>query len=205
MTAEDTSLGDLPYSAASQRNRVPILQALRDYLPLSGTLIEIGAGTGQHAVYMAPSFPALNWLPTERRSEIPGLAARLALQGSNNILAPVQLDVLTDPWPKDLFTAAYSANTSHIMSWQAVQAMMRGVGACLVPGGRFCLYGPFNADGDFTAPSNEAFDRGLRARDPAMGLRDIEALESEAGRLQMILAECRVMPVNNFLLVFRKR
>jgi SAM-dependent methyltransferase len=201
---ERFSREELPFSPASERNRVPILEALEPRLSGPGRLLEIGSGTGQHAVYMAPRFPELEWLPTDRAEVLPGLRSRLALEGSDNLVAARALDVLSDSWPDGRFTAAFSANTSHIMHWNAVCAMLEGVADCLEPGAPFFLYGPFNINGGFTAPSNETFDRDLRRRDPGMGLRDLADLESQAGRHGMSLEERLPMPANNQLLVFRR-
>lgn len=196
---------DLPYSPAADRNRAPILEALRGRMPQAGRLLEIGAGSGQHAVYLAKQFPAIQWLPSERGDALPGLVARLRLEGGPNLLPARILDVVSDAWPAGLFAAAYSANTAHIMPWEAVRAMLRGLGDCLQPGAPLFLYGPFNVDGQFTAPSNAAFDASLRRQDPRMGLRDLDALESCAAGHQLQLQERIDMPANNFLLVFRKQ
>lgn len=194
----------LPFSAACERNKRPILEVLTPRLPQPARLLEIGAGTGQHAVFMAAVLPGVEWWPTDRDAELPGLRLRLEAEAPDNVRAARPLDVLADPWPDEAFDAVYSANTAHIMSWPAVQAMIAGAGRVLRPDGRFFLYGPFNIDGHFTAASNEAFDHDLRRRDPAMGLRDLAALESVAASHQMVLEERLSMPANNFLLVFLK-
>ena len=197
-------MNELPFAPASERNRQPILDRLLELLPSRGSLLEIGSGTGQHAVFFAPRFEGLEWQTSERAGEIPGLAARLEREGSPNIPDPLELDVLKDGWPERKFNAIFSANTSHIMCWEAVCAMFEGVGNHLLVHGRFCLYGPFNRNGAFTAPSNEDFHRQLLARNAGMGLRDIEALETLALGHQMELEQEIEMPVNNLLLVFQK-
>jgi len=196
--------GPLPYSDASARNRIPIRDALAPRLPSAGRVLEIGAGSGQHAVFLAAAFPGLRWLATDRPEQLPILQARLDDEGGPNVLPAQALDVTSGRWPPESFEVVFSANTAHIMAWQAVGAMLKGVGGCLTPGGRFFLYGAFNVGGTFTAPSNRAFDANLRARDPAMGVRDVEALERRAQDHQMVLEERIPMPNNNFLLVFRK-
>jgi len=193
----------MPFCDASERNRRPILQVLRTVFPAQGRVLEIGAGSGQHAEYFSAELPGLTWLPSERQTALAGLQERVRQAGRDNLLAPIALDVLHDDFPPGDFQAMFSANTAHIMSWKAVQAMFRGVGARLRGGGVFALYGPFNVDGRFTASSNESFDQVLRQRDPAMGLRDMAALESLAGRHQLCLECARPMPANNFTLVFR--
>jgi len=194
----------LTYSDACERNRQPILEALATILPPVGTILEIGSGTGQHVVFFAPRFPDLTWQPSEREAQLQPLKARLHAEGSGNIRPAVELDVLGS-WPKETFEGAYSANTAHIMNWPAVKAMFAGVSACLVGGGAFCLYGPFNRHGRFTSASNEVFDRQLRARDAAMGIRDVADLASLALRHHMVLEQELALPANNQILVFRKQ
>lgn len=196
---------DLPFAPASERNKRPILAALRHVLPGRGRLLEIGAGTGQHAVFFAPEFSGLSWHTSERASELEGLRARIDQEGGNSMPPPHALDVLAGPWPAGPFRAVYSANTAHIMSWRAVCAMFGGIRRVLAPGGVFCLYGPFNVDGACTAPSNAEFDRSLRARDPAMGLRDTAELAALADAHDMDEEQRIEMPANNLLLVYRRR
>lgn len=196
-------VSELPFAEACERNKQPILEVLKEILPLSGQVLEIGSGTGQHLVFLAASLFRLSWQPSDRREHLAGLCARIDREGSPNILPPIELDVLQS-WPMDKFEAVYSSNTAHIMSWEAVCAMFVGVGQVLRDGGKFCLYGPFNVDGRYTADSNEAFDRDLQARDPAMGLRDCEALERLAAAQRMQPVGRFLMPANNMMLVFEK-
>ena len=191
----------LPFSAASERNKSPILEALRQVLPARGDVLEVGSGTGQHVVHFAACLPQLYWQPSDRCEYLPDLERRVQLEGGANVRPPIRLDVL-DQWPEERFAAIYSANTAHIMSWPAVCAMFEGVSRHLEPGGVFCLYGPFNQGGRFTAPSNAAFDAQLRKENPVMGIRGIEDLESLAGGLQLQLDRRFQMPANNQLLVF---
>lgn len=191
------------FSAASERNKAPILEALAKVLPSTGTVLEIGSGTGQHVVHFARHLAGLEWQPSDRAEYIPDLRRRLLAEGSANIRDAIELDVL-GPWPEEIFDAVYSANTSHIMEWPAVREMFSGVSAHLADGGLFPLYGPFNVGGRFTAPSNEAFDARLKQENPEMGLRDIEALESLAAEHNLKLTERHAMPANNLILVFEK-
>jgi cyclopropane fatty-acyl-phospholipid synthase-like methyltransferase len=197
----DSVLTDLPFAEACERNKKPILEALLQVLPSRGHVLEIGSGTGQHVVYFAPRFRNLTWQPTERRENLEGLNSRIRLEGGPTILPAIELEAF-GAWPDRQFAAAYSSNTAHIMSWEAVCAMFAGLGARLAPNGIFCLYGPFNVDGRYTADSNEQFDLQLKARDQAMGLRDVRALEVLAGRHHMTLVDSRRLPANNQLLVF---
>ncbi len=193
----------LPFSEACERNKAPILQVLKQILPSGGAVLEIGSGTGQHIVYFAQHFPGLQWQASDRDENLQGLTARLEQEGCPNILPPIELDVL-EQWPDRVFDVVYSANTAHIMGWDAVCATFAGLGELLAPGGLYCLYGPFNQDGRFTSESNRKFDAHLRNGDSPMGLRDIEALEALADRHQMVLVNQIPMPANNQVLVFRK-
>ena len=194
----------IPFSSAAERNRQPILDVLRELLPVEGTLLEIGSGTGQHAVFFAQNLPGLTWQPTDREENLAGLEACFQAEGNERILPLLHLDVLSDPWPGRSYDAAYSANTAHIMSWEAVIAMFSGVGAHLAGGARFCLYGPFNIENRFTSPSNAQFDAHLREQDPQMGIRDMAAVENLANLHHMRLEQKIAMPANNFILVFQK-
>jgi len=197
-------MNTIAFSGAAERNRQPILDQLRILFPQQGTILEIGSGTGQHAVFFARNLPGLLWQPSDRSENLAGLEARFSAEGSERILPLLQLDVLHDPWPGCSYAGAYSANTAHIMSWDAVVAMFTAVAVHLVPGARFCLYGPFNIDNRFTSESNAQFDAGLRAKDPQMGIRDMAAIESLANLHQMQLEHKLAMPANNFILVFKR-
>lgn len=194
----------LSFSSAAERNRQPILDQLQTLIPQTGSVLEIGSGTGQHAVFFARELPGLLWQPSDREENLPGLTARFTMEGSKNILPPLKLDVIQNSWPNTRFDAVFSANTAHIMSWEAVVAMFTGVAASLVTHGRFCLYGPFNVDGFFTSQSNASFDAHLRAEDPKMGIRDMAAIENLANLHQLSLEQKLAMPANNFILVFKK-
>lgn len=196
-------MNGLPYSEACERNKEPILEALLSVLPAQGLILEIGSCTGQHLVHFAPAFPGLTWQPSDRVEYLEGLTARIAANAGGNILPAVELDVMGS-WPEPHYEAVYSANTAHIMSWEMVAAMFAGVARLLRPGGVFCLYGPFNEAGQFTSDSNRAFDDSLRSRDPEMGVRDLEALDTLACNHHMLFIQQIQLPANNSLLVFQK-
>jgi len=197
-------MNSLPYSSAAERNRQPILDELMKLIPHNGSVLEIGSGTGQHAVFLTQKLPDLLWQPSDREENLAGLQARLQAEGNTNILPPIKLDVLLDRWPDYCYDAIFSANTAHIMPWRAVRAMFAGVSGRLESPGRFCLYGPFNIDNRFTSPGNAQFDARLRAEDSRMGIRDIGVLEAMAEMYAMELEFRISMPANNFILVFKK-
>jgi cyclopropane fatty-acyl-phospholipid synthase-like methyltransferase len=194
---------DRPFSAAAERNREPIRQVLAAWLPASGRLLEIGAGTGQHARYFAGSLPDWTWQPTNRPEELSQLEAGLAGVDLENLQRPQALDVNGD-WPDGPWDAVYSANTAHIMDWPSVEAMFAGVGRSLVRDGLFFLYGPFMRAGRHHAASNAEFDAGLQSRGHGMGIRDLDALDrlADSNRLDRI-AEL-AMPANNHTLIFQR-
>jgi len=189
-----------PYSEASERNGGPILGILRVAFADATRVLEIGSGTGQHAVAFARALPHLVWQASDVAENVPGVRAWREAYPSPNLPEPLTLDVNVDPWPTAAFDAVYSSNTSHIMSWPEVERMFARIDAALAGGGRLCLYGPFNYGGRFTAPSNERFDASLRARDPRMGLRDVETVDALARRYGFALTADHDMPANNRLL-----
>lgn len=197
-------MSSIPYSSAAERNRQPILDVLRVLFPAEGTVLEVGSGTGQHAVFFSQNLPGLMWQPTDKEENLSGLETCFLAEGNERILPLLRLDVLSDPWPGRSYDAAYSANTAHIMPWEAVIAMFAGVAAHLVERARFCLYGPFNIEDRFTSPSNAQFDAHLREQDPQMGIRDMAAVENLANLHHMRLEQKIAMPANNFILVFKK-
>lgn len=194
----------LPFSEACERNKAPIIAVLRELLAERTAVVEIGAGTGQHAVHFARQLPHLVWQPTDRSDYLPGLAARVAAEGAPNLRPPLELDVLRPEWPPLCADAVYSANTLHIMSWPEVEAFFRGVGRLLATGGTLTVYGPFRYRGTFTTPSNAAFDRMLRERDAASGIRDFEAVDRLAARAGLEFLSDITLPANNQLLVWRR-
>src|SRR5271170_223257 len=151
----------LPFSEAFERNKEPILGVLRDCFADRMQVLEIGSGTGQHAVHFARHLEHLTWYPTEQLSYLPDLAARVQVEGHHNLRAPTLLDVRQSVWPLRSVDAVFTANTLHIMSWPEVMALFRGVGTVLAPGGVLCIYGPFRYAGRYTSDSNQDFDQML--------------------------------------------
>lgn len=193
---------DKPYSQSCDENKVPIHGVLAGYLGEAKSLLEIGSGTGQHAVYFAHAFPHLTWQTSDQPENLPGIRLWLADAGLPNLPPPLELDV-TGRWPDTRYDAVFSANSVHIMSESAVEAMFRDVPGALAPGGLFVLYGPFNYAGAFSSPSNASFDDWLKSRDPLSGIRDFERLDALACEGGMVLVRDHEMPVNNRILVWR--
>ena len=193
-----------PYAEAAARNEQPILAVLREEFAAPGSILEIGSGTGQHAVAFARQMPWLIWQPTDLTRYLPGIRAWTAPARLPNLLPPLQLDVTATPWPVTQADGVFAANTAHIMPWEAVVAMFAGVAALLPAGGRFCLYGPFNYRGRYTSDSNRQFDAMLRARSPLMGIRDVEALQPLAQAGGLALRADHAMPANNRILVWER-
>ena len=148
-----------------RRNKDPILQVLREAFASTRQVLEIGSGTGQHAVYFARHLSKLRWQPSDTAEYLGPLQAYIAQEGSANLAPPVRLDVRSHPWPVAGIDAVFSANTLHIMSWEAVREFFRGVGTHLAAGGVLCIYGPFRYAGRYTSESNATFDRFLQERD----------------------------------------
>ncbi|MCY7312053.1 MAG: class I SAM-dependent methyltransferase [Pseudoxanthomonas sp.] len=195
---------DKPYSPACERNRDPILEVLRGHLAGCRHVLEIGSGTGQHAVHFADAMPWLTWQCSDRAEYSPGIRRWLADAALPNTPLPLTLDV-SGAWPVQSFDAVYSANTLHIMGWDEVQALFAGVAALFARDGgegRLAVYGPFNIGGEFTSDSNREFDASLRVRDPRMGLRDLDAVDALASSAGLSLVEDAAMPANNRLLVW---
>lgn len=189
---------------ATERNREPIGAVLREVLPDRGTALEIASGTGEHAVCFAGLFPKLLWQPTDPDPvALESIRAWRAEEGPANLLEPLRLDAAAEIWPVDAADAILCVNMVHISPWTATEGLMRGAGRLLGAGAPLVLYGPYRRAGVPTAPSNEAFDESLKARNPEWGLRDLEAVEAEAAKHGLRLERVVEMPANNLTVVFR--
>lgn len=193
-----------PFSESCEQNKQPILAVLKRYLLNVKTLLEIGSGTGQHAVFFAEQFPSLTWMTSDQLNYHDGIQQWLKESVLSNIRGPLLLDVNQKNWPLDKMDAIFSANTVHIMSWPSVEKLFSGVGDVLNEGGVFCLYGPFNYKGQFSSESNARFDLWLKQRDPMSGVRDFEALQLLANKAGLEFVEDIEMPANNRVLVWKK-
>jgi SAM-dependent methyltransferase len=193
-----------PWSQACENNKGPILAVLRRYLTDARTVLEIGSGTGQHAVFFAAALPRLVWQCSDLPANHAGIRLWLEEAGLTNVRPPLALDVTAENWGVAEVDAVFSANTAHIMHWPAVRAMIRGVGRVLKPDGLLLVYGPFSYGGRHTSESNARFDLSLRASDPGMGVRDFDAVAREAEAAGLGLVEDCPMPANNRLLVWQR-
>jgi cyclopropane fatty-acyl-phospholipid synthase-like methyltransferase len=192
-----------PHSDACERNREPILEVLRQHYADRHQVLEIGSGTGQHAVHFAAALPHLVWQTSELEPNLAGI--RLWRKECNlpNLPPPIALDV-TGTWPDRRFDAVFTANTLHIMSWPDVQMLFAALPKVLTADAMLVVYGPFNYEGRFTSPSNAAFDEWLKQRSPESGIRDFAAVDDLAHSIGLALLEDRAMPANNRTLVWQR-
>ena len=196
---------DLPVSAASLRNSEAILSVLRHELAGCREVLEIGSGTGQHAVHFSANMPDICWQTSDLDENHEGINLHIANSGLSNVKAPLGLDVRSASPDGRLFDAVFTANTMHIMSFSAVEKMIPLVSSMLGKSALFCAYGPFRQDGRFSTQSNADFDSSLRARDPEMGIRELEKIDRIAESAGMHRQKCYAMPANNLLLVWQKK
>ena len=208
MAGGDGSIGTVShkqFAPAFERNRDPILSVLKEVLPLSGAVLEIGAGTGQHAAYFASRLPNLAWQPTDRRGVLPSIEAWRHEVAAPNLLSPLALDVFDDPWPVQKADAVVCINTIHIVSWAGVERLVSGAASVLHDGGIFFVYGPYRYRDRSLEPSNRRFDEWLQHRDPRSGIREFEAVDELAEREGLRLGGDRAMPSNNRSIWWYKR
>lgn len=204
-----------PYSESCERNSAPILQVLQQHLGQARTVLEIGSGTGQHAVHFAAAMPWLRWQASDHCDYLPGIRQWLDEAALPNTPAPLELQAVIGEGLQPLpplpvhdgvagFDAVFTANTLHIMGWEEVQALFAGLPSLMAPEGLLVAYGPFNYNGAFTSDSNRNFDGWLKGRDPRSGIRDFEAVDALARAQQLELREDVAMPANNRCLVWRR-
>lgn len=195
-----------PYSSAAERNRGPILAVLRDVLPRSGQVLEVAAGTGQHAVYFARHLPGLFWQPTDVDPvALRSIEARRGEARLENLYAPRRLDVTEPVWPVSTVDAVVCCNLLHIAPWSACEALFQGASAILTAAAPIIVYGPFVRRDVPTAPTNLAFDAQLRARDSSWGIRALEDVKAAADKAGFSFEDLVEMPANNLIITFRHR
>ena len=193
------------YSQSCVQNQVPILNIIKPLLTNAATVFEVGRGTGQHAVYFAKHLPHLIWQSSDQDQYLNSINSWIDDAKLDNTPMAIPLDVTnTGTWPSIEVDVIFSANTTHIMSWEMVVDFLQGVGKMLNPGGMFILYGPFNYNGEYTSQSNANFDLWLKDRDPNSAIRDFEALNKLATEAELILVNDFEMPANNRILYWKK-
>jgi hypothetical protein len=194
----------LPHSDACERNKGPILEVLREAFAGCKHVLEIGSGTGQHAVHFAVEMPWLVWQPSELPDAMPGLRKRVFNEGPSNLRAPVLIDVTQPPWDVRKVDGVFTANTLHIMHWPQVEALFAGLPAVAKPGAVLAIYGPFRYGGKYTSGSNESFDAMLHARDPGSGIRDFGEVDALARAAGFRFSADHPMPAHNQTLVWMR-
>lgn len=196
---------DLPISEAAERNKEPILKVLKKVIRVGDRrLLEIGAGTGQHAVFFAPQFPQLEWTATEAAAPLPLLNRRIQESQIPNLTPPRKMTVGEDSIPNRTYDLVFTANTFHIMSWKECKTLIKELSGALQEGGRFVVYGPFNYGGTYTSDSNAEFDKYIKEKFPSGGLRAFEDVSNAMAKHGFELVQDFEMPANNRTLVFRR-
>ena len=194
---------DKPTSQACERNREPILAVLREYFRDRSAVLEIGSGTGQHAVHFATALPYLTWQTSDRAEYLGGITMWLDEAALRNTPPPLELDVNLN-WPPQSFDAIFSANTLHIISWLEVERLFARLPDVMTQSARLVIYGPFNYAGQYTSHGNAQFDAMLKEQATHQGLRDSEAVIALADRVGLRLLEDRAMPANNRCLIWER-
>lgn len=194
---------DKPFSPACERNRDAILDALRVQFSGRSHVLEIGSGTGQHAVHMAEALPHLTWQTSDVAANLPGIRMWLADAGLHNTPAPLTFDI-NGELPCGRYDAIFSANTLHILGWTEVERLFAGLPRLMAEHARLTVYGPFNERGAFTSAGNAEFDAALRQDDPKRGIRDVEAVDALAKTIGLQLVEDRPMPANNRCITWQR-
>lgn len=196
----------LRHAPATLRNRDPILAVLRHALPATGTVLEIGSGSGEHAAYFAAALAPLRWRPSDASdADFASITGWAREHGASTVEPAVVLAAAADAWPVSHAEAMFSANVIHIAPWAVADGILRGAGRVLPPGAPLVLYGPFMREGAHTAATNAAFDAELRRRDSSWGIRDLDAVIQAADAHGLRLDDVTDMPANNLTVVFRRR
>jgi Protein of unknown function (DUF938) len=203
---EVPAVGHRRSAPAALRNREPIAEVLREWLPPKGLVVEIASGTGEHAVYFAEHFPDHEWQPSDIHPDaLSSIGTWRAEAGLGNLRAPLQIDAGSPDWPADRADAVLGINMVHISPWASALGLLDGARRLLSPGGPLILYGPWLTDAAATAPSNLAFDADLKRRDPRWGLRRVEEFTAAGEKRDFRLEQTRAMPANNLMLLLRRR
>jgi len=194
----------LPFSQACENNKSYILEVLRDAFADRLAVLEIGAGTGQHAPFLAECMPWLTWQPPDVAQNLLILNPRCVEYAGENLLPPLTLDVCEDPWPVAVPDAVFTANSLHIMPFSAVQKLFAMLGRGAPEGAVLAVYGPFNYNGRYTSDSNAQFDQWLAQQHPESAIRHFESVDELANAAGFTLRADNAMPANNRLLVWQR-
>ncbi len=192
-----------PFAPAAKENQDAILKALREEFKQSNSVLEIGSGTGQHAAYFSQQLTHLEWQASDKKEMLAGINMWISDTHFHNAPPPIELDVRLN-WPQQRYQAAYAANIAHIMHWNEIEALFSGLDQVLTGSAVFCLYGPFNVDGNYTSESNRRFDQYLRDRDSESYIRDKNDLDQLAIKNNFQTSTEREMPANNKILCWKR-
>ncbi len=193
------------FSEACEKNKESILKVLREIIgPQNRRLLEIGSGTGQHAVFLAPFFPHIEWTCSDRKSVLPAMNRRIEESGVSNIRPSFVFEVGKDDFPRLHVDLVFTANTFHIMHWKECKTLIKQLGNRLQKNAKVIIYGPFNYEGKFTAPSNDEFDQWLKSHDPQSGIRSFEDVHKAMIKQGFEFVKDYEMPANNRMLIFNR-
>lgn len=192
------------FSESCEQNKEPILEVLQEVFKDSNNVLEIGSGSGQHAVYFAKHLKGLTWQPSDRSENLASIQAWAEEADLSNLKDPVELDVVNQPWAIQRVDTFFTANSLHIMSWAMVEQFFKGVGQVLAPSGQLLIYGPFSYAGEHTSPSNARFDQYLKQQNPLSGVRDFDELDELAKQQELSFIKDYAMPANNRCLLWAK-
>jgi len=193
-----------PYAESSAENSAPILKVLETRIESGATVLEIGSGTGQHAVHFAAALPTISWQTSELIENHHGIKLWIEESGLSNVLPPIELDVTQPHWPETSYDTLYSANTAHIMPMHAVEAMFQALPKVMKAEAQLLIYGPFKYNNQHTSESNQRFDQWLKSVEPHRGVRDVEWLQEIAAEAGLYLDEDIAMPANNRILIWKR-
>ncbi|HEY8435176.1 MAG TPA: DUF938 domain-containing protein [Sphingomicrobium sp.] len=202
---EEQAQGSRRSAPAALRNREPIAEVLAEWLPATGLVLEIASGTGEHVIYFAERFPALEWQPSDIHPDaLASITAWRSASDERNLRSPIVIDAASPDWPIDRADAILSINMVHISPWKSALGLLDGANRLLPSGAPLILYGPWMKQGVATASSNLAFDADLKRRDPEWGLRMVEDFAAAAEERDLKLVDTRAMPANNMMLLLRR-
>lgn len=193
-----------PFSQACENNKSPILTVLQPLFTDIQTVLEIGSGTGQHAVYFAKEMPDIHWQTSDLPENHAGIKLWLDESGLENVSPPIEFDVRAQGWPQQNYDVVFTANSLHIMAWESARLMLSRVNQLINKAGYLVIYGPFNYGNEYTSESNARFDQWLKRQNPDSGIRDFEAVDAIVKDAGFDLHFDKAMPANNRMLCWQK-